>query len=179
MKEWLQDPKLLWMVGLTLFGVVLAGIRWWFNHSHKHTRLDDFVAQMKEDIKEIKADIKALLGREPAIVDTGSPLRLNELGKQVSSCVNAKGIAEQEASNVMERLPSHNSYDIQTYCKRYFAEEFKPSVSQLDTFKRCAFDHGIKLEQVQYVCAIELRDELQRLIDSEAQVGGLLVANVE
>ena len=172
MKEWLQDPKLLWMIGLTLFGVVIAGVRWWFNHSHKHMRIDELFAEIKADIRELKADIKTLLGRDPAIVDTGSPLHLNELGKEVSACVNAKDIAEQEAPKVIEMLPSRDPYDIQTYCKRHFSEdgEFKPSADQLDTFKRCAFDRGIKLEQVRYVCAIELRDELQRLIDSEVQV---------
>lgn len=159
MKEWLQDPKLLWMIGLTLFGVVVAGVRWWFNHSHKHLRLDELVA-------EIKADVKALLRRERGVADADSPLHLNELGRKVSSYVNAKAIAEQEAPKVVGRLPSHNPYDIQSYCKRYFAKdgEFEPSAEQLDTFKRCAYDHGIELAKVRHVCAFELRDEVQRLI---------------
>ena len=246
MKDWLLDPKLLWMIGLTLFGLVVAGVRWWFNHSHKHTLIDELFTEVKDDIselrnevkddisklrnevkddisklrnevkddisklrnevkddiselrnevkdeigklrnevkdeigelrnevkddiKELRIDIKTLLGREPAIADAGSPLHLNELGKKVSSYVGAKGIAEQEAPHVIKVLPSRNPYDIQVFCKQYFAEggTFKPTNDQLDTFKRCAFDHGIKLEQVRYVCALELRDELQRLIDSE------------
>lgn len=172
MKEWLQDPRLLWMIGLTLLGlgVAGAGVRWWFKHSHKHMRIDELFAEIKADIKELKVDIKALLRREPAIVDAGSPLHLNELGKKVSLCVNAKGIAIREAPNVKNSLSSRNPYDIQAHCRQHFAKggEFKSSAAQLDTFKRCAFDHGIKLEQVRYVCAIELRDELRRLIGSEA-----------
>ena len=169
MEEWLQDPKLLWMIGLTLFGAVVAGVRWWFNHSHKHMRLEEGFSAVKADIKEMKADIKVLLRRHPEIADAGSPLHLNELGKKVSSYVNARGLAEQEAPNVMARLPNRNPYDIQAFCRRHFAEhgEFKPSADQLDTFKRCAYDHGIQLEQVRHVCALELRDELQRLIESE------------
>ena len=177
MKEWLQDPKLLWMIGLTLFGVVVAGVRWWFNHSHRHTRLDELIVEIKTDLKEfkadvksdindLKADVKALLGREQAISDADSPQHLNELGRSVSSYVNAKAIAEQEAPKVVDRLPSRNPYDIQSYCRRYFAKDgaFEPSAEQLDTFKRCAYDHGIGLAKVRHVCAFELRDEVQRLI---------------
>ena len=261
MTEWLQDPKLLWMIGLTLAGVVLAGVRWWFNHSHKHAQLDDRVAEIggdikefktevkadikefktdvkadivdfktevradivdfktevraditdfktevradiadfktevradivdfkteiadfktefvdfktevKADIKELGADVKALVGRLSAVANADSPLHLNALGKEVSSYINAKDIAKQEAPKVVARLPSRNPYDIQTYCMRHFSDDgaFKPTAEQLDTFKRCAYDHGIKLELVQEVCAYELRDELHRLIDNEA-----------
>ena len=243
MTEWLQDPKLLWMIGLTLFGVVLAGVRWWFNHSHRHTQLDDrlaeiggeikefktevktdikefktdvkadivdfktevradivdfkteiradivdfktevradiadfktefvdFKTEVKADIKELGADVKALVGRLSAVANADSPLHLNALGKEVSSYINAKDIAKQEAPKVVARLPSRNPYDIQTYCMRHFSDDgaFKPTAEQLDTFKRCAYDHGIKLELVQEVCAYELRDELHRIIDNEA-----------
>lgn len=243
MTEWLQDPKLLWMIGLTLFGVVLAGVRWWFNHSHRHTQLDerlaeiggeikefktevktdikefktdvkadivdfktevradivdfktevraditdfktevradiadfktefvDFKTEVKADIKELGADVKALVGRLSAVANADSPLHLNALGKEVSSYIDAKDIAKQEAPKVVALLPSRNPYDIQTYCMQHFSDDgaFKPTAEQLDTFKRCAYDHGIKLELVQEVCAYELRDELQRLIDNEA-----------
>ena len=225
MTEWLQDPKLLWMIGLTLFGVVLAGVRWWFNHSHRHAQLDDrlaeiggeikefktevkadikefktdvkadivdfktevradivdfktevradiadFKTEVRADIKELGADVKALVGRLSAVANADSPLHLNALGKEVSSYINAKDIAKQEAPKVVARLPSRNPYDIQTYCMRHFSDDgaFKPTAEQLDTFKRCAYDHGIKLELVQEVCAYELRDELQRIIDDEA-----------
>ena len=243
MTEWLQDPKLLWMIGLTLFGVVLAGVRWWFNHSHRHTQTDDrlaeiggeikefktevkadivdfktevradivdfktevrtdivdfktevradiadfktevradiadfkadiadFKTEVKADIKELGADVKALVGRLSAVANADSPLHLNALGKEVSSYINAKDIAKQEAPKVVALLPSRNPYDIQTYCMRHFSDDgaFKPTAEQLDTFKRCAYDHGIKLELVQEVCAYELRDELHRIIDDEA-----------
>lgn len=225
MTEWLQDPKLLWMIGLTLFGVALAGVRWWFNHSHRHTQLDerlaeiggeikefktevktdikefktdvkadivdfktevradivdfktevradiaDFKTEVRADIKELGADVKALVGRLSAVANADSPLHLNALGKEVSSYINAKDIAKQEAPKVVARLPSRNPYDIQTYCMRHFSDggAFKPTAEQLDTFKRCAYDHGIKLELVQEVCAYELRDELHRIIDDEA-----------
>ena len=73
MKEWLQDPTLLGMIGLGLFAVVVAGVGWCFSHSHKHTQLEEFLVEIKADLKEIRADVKTLLRREPAIVDSGSP----------------------------------------------------------------------------------------------------------
>lgn len=43
---------------------------------------------------------------------------------------------------------------------------YEPTTEQDRSFKQCAFDHGIKLEQVLDVCAVELRDRLLRLLDS-------------
>ena len=185
MMELLQDPRLLWAIGVTLFGVVVTAFwkfaRWWFNHSHEHTRIGEMfeevkadISSLKDDIRELRTDIKAILGREPSIIDADSPLHLNELGKKVSLSVNAKAIAVQEAHKVRELLPSHNPYDIQTFCKEHFDRggAFKPTAEQLDAFKQCAFDHGIRLEQVGEVCAFELRDELRRLIAAGPPAGG-------
>ena len=189
MEQLLQDPRLLWAIGVTLFGVVATAFwkyaKWWFNHSQQHTRMDElfeeikadissFKDEVKADIRELRADIKAILGREPSITDADSPLHLNELGKKVSLSVNAKEIAAQEAPKVRALLPSHNPYDIQTFCREHFGRggAFKPTAEQLDGFKRCAFDHGIRLEQVGEVCAFELRDELRRLIAVGSPAGG-------
>ena len=188
MKELLLDPRLLWAIGVTLFGIVVAAFwkfaRWWFNHAHEHTRIGEMfeeikadissfkdevkadIGSLKDDIRELRTDIKAILGRESSITDADSPLHLNELGKKVSLSVNAKEIAAQEAPKVRDLLPSHNPYDIQTFCKEHFERggAFKPTADQLNAFKQCAFDHGIGLEQVGEVCAYELRDELRRLV---------------
>ena len=196
MKELLQDPRLLWAIGVTLFGVVATAFwkyaKWWFNHSHQHARIDEMfeeikadissfkdeikadIGSLKDDIRELRTDIKAILGRVPSITDADSPLHLNELGKKVSLSVNAKEIAAQEVPKVRELLPSHNPYDIQTFCKEHFGRggAFKPTAEQLDAFKQCAFDHGIRLEQVGEVCAFELRDELRRLIAAGPHVDG-------
>ena len=207
MEQLLQDPRLLWAIGVTLFGVVATAFwkyaKWWFNHSHQHARIDEsfeevkadigsvkeevktdvssfkadiasFKDEIKADIRELRADIKALLGRKSAVANADSPLHLNELGKKVSLSVNAKEIAAQEAPKVRELLPSHNPYDIQTFCQEHFERggTFKPTAEQLDAFKRCAFDHGIRLEQVGEVCAYELRDELRRLIAAGPHVDG-------
>ncbi len=207
MEELLQNPRLLWAIGVTLFGVVVAAFwkfaGWWFNHSHQHVRIDEsfeevkadirglrddfeslkeevkadissFKDEVKADIRELRADIKAILGRESTVADSDSPLHLNELGKKVSLSVNAKEIAAQEAPKVRELLPSHNPYDIQTFCKEHFERggAFKPTADQLDAFKQCAFDHGIGLDQVGEVCAYELRDELRRLIAAGPHVDG-------
>lgn len=158
----------------------LAG--WWREHTLKHTAtdknftgIDKVLAEIKSEIKAFKEEFRTFMGAKPQVAMaaqvamTDSPMRLNELGEKVSLCVDAKGIAKQVAPNVQELLSSHNPYDVQDRCKRYFTEDgdFQPSADQLDTFKQCAYEHGIKLEQVRYVCAIELRDELLRLIEAE------------
>ncbi len=75
MKEWLQDPTLLGMIGLGLFAVVVAGVAWCFSHSHKHTQLEEFLVEIKADLKEIRADVKTLLRREGALPNTPAPAK--------------------------------------------------------------------------------------------------------
>lgn len=176
-----MEPWMWWVtVTITLVTALITAVwrasGWWKEHALKHTATDEKLTSIDKVLAEIRADIKALtdefrrfIGARPQVAVSDSPMRLNELGEKVSACVKAKAIAEQEAPNARKRLSSHNPYDVQDHCKQYFAEvgDFTPSATQLDTFKRCAYEHGIKLEQVRYVCAIELRDELLRLIEAE------------
>ena len=159
MSEYLTDPK-WWIVFFSACGVVWAIVnrmlkahRWWVNHGNSHDWIKDVLG-------EIKDDIKALMREKPAVLEQGSPLRLTELGSKVSICVDAKRLAITLAGDLQDQLPSDNPYDIQDWCKRFFEQEYEPAPELLDTFKRCAFEHGIKLEQVHDVCAMELRDEL-------------------
>ena len=183
----LMEPWMWW----ASFCVVLATIAWkasawWKEHTMKHARIDEVLAEIKDDLKSLKDDFKALkddfkalkddfkslkddfrrlIGSRPQVALSDSPMRLSELGEKVSLCVDAKVLAEDLAPRIVGGLTSINPYDIQSFCKSYFKEEHKLSDEQEDTFKQCAYDHGIKLEQVQFVCAIELRDELLRLIE--------------
>lgn len=162
-----MEPWMWWVtLGITLVTALVTAVwklsAWWKEHAIEHTRITEVLAR-------IEAAVNSLLGREPAIAVADSPLRLNELGLEVSSCVNGKKLAEDLAPEVRKRLPSDNPYDVQVFCQNYFETQHEAT----DTFKRCAYDHGIKLKQVQYVCAIELRDELLRIIEAEpAQLGG-------
>ena len=47
---------------------------------------------------------------------------------------------------------------------------FELSTEQEQSFKECAYEHGISLEQVQDVCAVELRDQLLHLLELEDTV---------
>lgn len=169
-----MEPWMWWVtLGITLITALVTAVwklsAWWKEHAIEHTRITKMLTKIEAAVTAIETAVATLLGREPAIAVAGSPLRLNELGLEVSSCVNGKKLAEDLAPEVRKRLPSDNPYDVQVFCQEYFETQHEAT----DTFKRCAYDHGIKLKQVQYVCAIELRDELLRIIEAEpAQLGG-------
>lgn len=175
MNEYLTDPK-WWLVAISVCGGIwavtnrmLKAHRWWVNHGNSHDRI-------KDALDEIKEDIKALMRGKPDVVEQGSPLRLNDLGAKVSMFVDAKRLAIKLADEVVQQVPSDNPYDIQDWCKRYFAQEYEPSPELMDTFKRCAFEHGIALAQVQHVCAMELRDGLLERNKRDPKQGNLPVA---
>lgn len=168
-----MEPWMWWVtLGITLLTALVIGVwklsAWWKEHAMEHTRITKMLAKIDAAVTAIDAAVTSLLGRQPAIAIAGSPLRLNELGMEVSSCVDGKKLAEELAPEVRQRLPSDNPYDVQVFCQDYFETQHEPT----DTFKRCAYDHGIKLKQVQTVCAIELRDELLRIIEAESAQDG-------
>ena len=113
-------------------------------------------------------DIKEILARlDPKVSTNLSPTRLTEFGKRVSVCVDAKGITEQLAKKVQEEVKGKTNYQIQTYCEEYIQDKFEPSDETDLLFEKCAFENGIKIQQINIVLAIELRDRLLEMQGSE------------
>ena len=126
--------------------------------------IDGFKADTKDALNRIHDDIKKILASQPRNVLAGtSPVRLTDLGKEVSKSVTAAVWAEKEASKLAGDLQGKTAYEVQEYCFGYMKEcELAPDDDR--AAKECAFEHGIKLEQVLDVFAIELRDRLLHIL---------------
>lgn len=162
--EWLDVAALSVIVAVLVpvIGGLMKWSKWVGEHNNQHIVIG-------ENMAEIKADLKHLLWRKADVILRGSPLRLSELGVQVSEYIGAKDIAASVSEKVANSLNSDNPYDVQERCLEFFkSREFDISEVE-DIFKKCSFEHGIKLEQVMMVCAIELRDILLRNNEQDAK----------
>lgn len=61
-------------------------------------------------------------------------------------------------------MRGRSAYEVQEFCTNYMQRVYKPPAEQDQSFKKCPYEHGIKLEQVLDVCAVELRDRLLHLL---------------
>ena len=132
------------------------------------------IAELRVDtnkaLAEIRADIKKLIAATPHVLAGTSPLRLTDLGEEVSQCVSAAALAEQMAPGLIDEMKGKHAYEVQEFCIDYMRDEYQPTTEQDQSFKECAYEQGIKLKQVLDVCAIELRDKLLHLLDSKDTV---------
>ena len=154
------------VVTIPTIGLVVWLARWFGKHSEWVKGMEEFKQDTKETLAEIREDIKKLLAAQPRSVIAGaSPMQLTDLGKEVSECVGAAAWAEQLAPQLIDDVKANNAYEVQEFCVGFMREDYEPTAEQDQSFKQCAYDHGIKLEQVLDVCAVELRDRLLRLLD--------------
>ena len=162
MADWHTNP-LVWLsaVGVIItLAVLIARLAKWMGkideaQSTIKTTLDSFM-------KEIRADIKMILERMgPATSTSGSPITLTDLGRQISSHLNAGKIADSLVPEVRDRVSGMQPYEIHEFCIKYIrGNEFAPSDDVKELIMQCAFDNGLKQDQVLDVIAIELRDRL-------------------
>ena len=119
----------------------------------------------KNFMEEVRRDIKEILERLPPKTVTGSsPLSLTELGKTISEHIDAQRIANELAGVLSEDLQDKSYYDIQERCTDFITNEFKPSPAQDKIIRESAYEHGVKIEQVKDVIAIELRDAVIEIV---------------
>ena len=146
------------LVYVLILAVVTALIRagMWIGavNEHKHV-VTDFMAEIREDIK------KLLRRSGTAAVTSDSPLRLTERGDAIAAELDATSWAQQTAPCVRDQVEGKRPYEIQEFCLEYLdSEEFRPSDEFTVAIRTCAYDHGLDEDQVRFVLAIVLRDEL-------------------
>ena len=159
------------MVLIATMGVAIWMIRWFAKHDEWRKGMDEFKLDTKKALIEIRDDIKKILAAMPKnVLVANSPARLSDLGKEVSESIGAAAWAEQMASEFVDGMKDESAYEVQEFCMNYMRNEYAPTADEDQSFKECADEHGIKLEQVLDVCALELRDRLLRLLSPAHQV---------
>ena len=111
---------------------------------------------------EIRNKIDKIFTRLPPLpVASSSPLCLTELGERISDCVDGRTLAGRLAHELLEKVKDKSAYEVQEFCGKYMQEEFEPTPGQITKFGDCAYENGVKVEQVKEVIAIELKAPLK------------------
>lgn len=136
------------------------------------TRLGERITRVEtrltDALREFMRDVKTALVRAPSPVDRSeSPIRLTDLGQAISTELNASDWADRTAAVVSVEVEGNEPYEIQDFCFRYVATHEYPNDEQRE-IRRAAYQHGLPVEQVLRVLAIELRDKLLTIADLEA-----------
>ena len=134
-------------------GAALISVGAWKGRMDEHrSTVVDFMARVEAKLDKIFDRVRTA---QP--LESGSPLRLNDVGRKISGTLDAAAWARREAGVLRERVADKSPYDIQQFCFRYVADEFQPDDELDAAIKDCAFQHGAS---VSGVLAVELRDVL-------------------
>ena len=147
-------------------GAVLVSIGIWVGTVITNLKsLKDAVSEIKGSVDKIRESINGFLHELTSkTLNPGSPLEPNELGQKVSTSIDSPSIVKSIAPSLCERANGKLPYDIQELCFDFIRDEYKPVEDIEKKIKQCAYDNGISRADVMDVLAVELRDEILRLI---------------
>ena len=166
MQELVNDPR-SYLALAALVGLVFAIGRWVGEVNSDRKSFKEFMAEMRQDMRDIHRDIKHILtalGRlGPSVVGGSSPLRLTELGKRVSEAIEAPALVAELAQGLLSQAEGKRPHVIARLADDYVHDTFEPTAEQLDGFDAVAYEEGISRFEVFQVIALELRDHLLAL----------------
>ena len=160
MDDWYANPVVWTLAGLAL---VAAANRFWYWRGQVNSdrdAIEKFVAEVGAKIDDIQENVHELLGVARAVSKPGSPRTLTELGSKVDKFLESKGIFQDIEPILSNRIHGMLPYQIHDACFEYIAGELELSPEMEAVIRSCAYENGVKREDVLEVMAIELRDRL-------------------
>lgn len=163
MQELFNDPR-SYLALAALFGLVFAIGRWIGEVNSDRKAFKEFMAEVRWDVKEIKAEIRniqeALARLAPKIVGSTSRIGLTESGERVSEAIEARELAAELGQGLLPQAEGKRPHEIARLSNDYVHDTFEPTAVQLDGFDAVAYEAGISRLEVFQVIAVELRDHL-------------------
>lgn len=168
MSEWgVSDWAILGTIAVAAGALITIGI--WVGGMNS---LKDTVKEIKGSISRIEGHILSIFEKlPPQTTSTGSPIRLTDLGRTVSSELGAADWAKDHANGLINEVRGKPPYEIQEFCFEYVTGRgrgFLDSEERWRQVNSCAYNHGIETGQVLRVVGIELRDALLELLGLHA-----------
>ena len=118
------------------------------------------VHELRKGVHGLRKDVHGLLGVTRGVNKAGGPLTLTELGKQVVKCLESKDIFQNLEPLPSDRIHKKQPFEIHGICFEYIYNELIPSSEMDAAIRFCAYENGVKYNDVLEVIAIELRDRL-------------------
>ncbi len=165
--DWINPTTVISTItGIAAIATILIVVGKWIGKREEFERTaKETFADINEALAEIRADIKKIFERLPVPVSTKkSPIRLTEFGQTVSDYLKAQQWAEETARKVSPEIASLTPYAIQEYGYRFVKQDERfPTEDMRLKMEDAAYTHGVEMQAIHEVLAIELRDELLKL----------------
>ena len=109
---------------------------------------------------EIREKLEQIFERLPPrrLLDSESPLKLTEFGQEVSNQVKGKAWASEQAQKISDDLSDAGEYEIQERCLSHVWLQYENDDELKNIYRQCAYDNGVKVDQIVEVVSVELRD---------------------
>ena len=139
--------------GIAVIGFIIYVADW-------HGKVNMDRNTFREFMSEVRVDIKKILERLPSpTIESKSPIRLNDLGQNVSERLDATTWAVNESEKLVEKVENLDALGIQETAFQH-AQGFDPPGELREKMRTCAYETGIDLSGVRDVLGVELRDVL-------------------
>ncbi|MCY3984126.1 MAG: hypothetical protein OXE85_09455 [Roseovarius sp.] len=135
------------------------GTRWITRVDSDRENFKEFMREIKEDVKGMREDIKRIFERlpPPKVVDSASPLKLTEYGRQISDLINAQEWAKTFADKHVKDFKDKEGFEIYDISKDFVEKESGEGTDLGRKVKRAAYEMGTTVDKVRTVLAVELR----------------------
>ncbi len=161
MTEWLTHPASITIIVIAILTAIGRLIYWIGGMNDFRGAVETALNEIKESVSTIQGDIKSILRSLPAnTVETDSPIRLNDLGRQVSLELQAVEWSESKANDLLGEVQGLTAYAIQEHCFKYAHEKYGDTEDRKRRAENSAYKHGLNIDQVLRVVGVELRDIL-------------------
>ena len=108
MSDWLNTPVIV-VALLAVLTVFWTMARW-------TGMVDSGIRELKDGQKELRDDVKTILGRLPSkVIESGSPIRLTDLGVEVATALKAETWASDAATRLEEEVAGKRDFEIEQF----------------------------------------------------------------
>ena len=157
MPDWLTGTVVA-VVTVALITGLIKLARWTGGVDEKFKKLEDFMSEIRTDIKSIFQKFP------PPIAAEQSPMRLTKYGEELSEKLHAQAWAVQIAPSLRDQIVGKKPFEIHNFCKEFVQDI---SVATHPGVFEQSYENGITDEDMKIVLEIVLRDVLLKEKNNE------------
>lgn len=141
--------------------------------TEKFQNLEKTTGTLEQSIRDIRKTLDqiqlTLARRETVQSQSQSPLTLTDTGRDISTELGAQAWAEEIAQGQKGKFVTPTPYEIQEFCFNYVtSHNFNAPAELRAKMQNSAYSHGVFLQGVYNVLAIELRNKLLKIFNLAA-----------
>ena len=159
MPEWASEI-LPWVIGSVVVGSVIFGIGNWYGAVNSDRKsFKTFMDKVGSDLEDIRASIQKIFYLLPRpAVESNSPVRLTDFGKEIANNVFAEEWATRQVLFLADATKGKPEFEVFDLCVDHVDKMFKEDDDFNATVRKGAYDCGASKEDVLKVYHVVLRD---------------------